>query len=1453
MRFSFNYYKKLDDVEFYLCNPDGRELFPIVAKERNVTLRFNDLSVIEFQVPAKLEKSDGTIIEKAEYYDYIETMRLIYATKIGWFKITSVIENDAGTEKSKSVQAESLQSVFKNKGFVSEERVYKFYNPRDPYDATYVSSSESAIPSVVGQMYQQLGIKIDINQGLDEPETPYEDWTLTYVNPSLIYEGSGSICRTLKDRTAFGYEWMVNDVEDAFKVVFVFDFYNKAIQVKTVAEITERANLCLSFHNFMKNIQVSESADDIVTVLSCNGNGVDITQVNPTGTNYIVDFSYYMDVVNHRWMSTELINKINVWKAEVEAAKPSYVSLVTQLKSLYLERTEYEAEQKERNVAYENLLEANAKYSASLGAGSALSGIVAAETVGISDRATILGEDAKVMSSEVTTSLDSSSAFNKNSFASTKSLTCYTEAPEYDEATGTWYFTGTGRTASATDNYNTQDPTSLLSYVYFIDGDGKSYCKLSGSVKLDADGDEYKSSYYCDGFVRYVAYSLATTWLTLHKNKLDLIQASIDTLDVSISAKTKSLNEISSKLNILSYFSSTPNLLRELNCYWIEGDYTDDNISASDEATTDELIDLANELLDSGEIELSKVSQPRFSFSLEAANFMHQYEFRSQLFELQLGKIITVEKEEGLWYYPALLELSFSLDNADDFSMTFANSLRLDDWGYTYADLIADASSTARQVSANWKELMSYAKERENIDSLIKNPLDTTLRAAYANMSNQEFVINDMGILGRKAASDGSGDFDKEQVRLINNLILFTDDNWETIKTALGKIYYTDSTGQDRVEYGLIGETIIGRLLMGEKLEILNQNSTVKIDGSGIIIKKPIYDEDGVLSEYQTMFEANADTGKLYVLEAEITGNIKGGTINISDNFLVDRDGNVTIKKGSININDNFIVDDDGNVQLNGSIVWGTGNSPTQIVYANTAFVKPSDGTKWSSFPEANSNGWHRKYVASDYFASYTYDGGNTWTDAIQIAGINGQDGHDGANGSNGADGADGANGADGSDGDTVQVVYLYYSKSDSSAPSKPTYSGGTLPTGWTLAPQSVTASYPYVFVSQCTVTNGVYGTWSTPTCWAKYGADGADGADGSDASVTDINVFNALTSNGTMYGCFSGIDNKLYINATYIKSKQTDSELVLAGKVVAKNLDVVAGTFTGSIVATNNISSNNKTLINENGIYFGNSFSTNAPSYIGDSVYSINNEGGSWAMSNIAIYAAPTITSTKDAYYSGLWYLKGWTITPDQIKFRGSYNGHEDIVMSTSGISSHFIKIVRNDTTGSDAYLQFWATDDDMHASMYMNWDDNYFMLYSWNHGIGIGASGSDSKLWGTWYGSLVGGSSRNIKKDIERLTDKHAVLFDNLIPRSFKFIDGESGRTHYGYVVDELKTAMDIAGLSSEECAAYCLTDPTNPDGDGGIRYDELAVLTTYELQKLKQKVVELELLIQQLQERN
>ena len=855
MKLTFDYYHNLEQVDLYLCNPDGRELFLLPGKSRNLTLRFNDLSELTFEVDSKVTLSNNTIVD-LEAYDYIQTKRLVYATNIGWFQISGVDEHDNGVVKYKSVTAESYQSVLKNKGFISEERVYCFYNPNDPHDDRYDSTKDDSIPSVLGQWSKQLGIKQALGQGLAEPAAPYDDWTVTYVNSSLIYSGTGSKCRTFKENVTYGYDWIVNDVEEAFEAVILFDFMYKTIHVMTPNEVAQRVNVLYTFNNFMKNIDINEDSEDIVTVLNCNGDNCDITAVNPTGTNYICDFSYFMDKVNYRWMSSALIAKLEAWKADCDAQKTTYTNYVSQLRSLWLQKTQCVTSLQEMSLSLQDLKNAQNKRSV-VGSGTpgALCGIVAAESVQSGKK-----------------SIKSGTTYYSTAFTGSKTITAYQSSPSYNATTRKWVFSGaykTGTADSIVASNLSDSNTSGVSYWYFSDvSDGSSYCKLQSAVTVNKDSAT--STYYCGGFDRYIAYSYpiidestgATTytdtvqsWINLRESLVNSLNATDASLQASIDSVSAQLDAISSRLNILAYFANTPGLLRELNCYWIEGDYTNENIAVLEETTPEEEIDLSNELLAAGYVELSKVCQPRFSFSLESRDATKQYEFKDQMRLLELGKIITIEKEEGLWYYPALLEIAINLDNSEEFTMTFANAMRLDDWGYTYADLISDASSTSRKVSANWQDILAYAKEREVVTSLIRDPLDMTLRAAFANMVNQEFTVDKNGILGRKKVSETSNEFEDEQVRLINNLLIFTDDNWETAKTALGKIYYTDEDGNTTTSYGLIAETIIGSLIMGERLKIKNENSTVEIGAEGITIKKA----DGTI-----VFQATPD-GELIV------------------------------------------------------------------------------------------------------------------------------------------------------------------------------------------------------------------------------------------------------------------------------------------------------------------------------------------------------------------------------------------------------------------------------------------------------------------------------------------------------------------------------------------------------------------------------------------------------------
>lgn len=85
-----------------------------------------------------------------------------------------------------------------------------------------------------------------------------------------------------------------------------------------------------------------------------------------------------------------------------------------------------------------------------------------------------------------------------------------------------------------------------------------------------------------------------------------------------------------------------------------------------------------------------------------------------------------------------------------------------------------------------------------------------------------------------------------------------------------------------------------------------------------------------------------------------------------------------------------------GNINLSGGkITWSSTNTPVQAQYS-------SDGISW-----------HTTFQSTDYYVRYSYDGGTTWTDAIQARGEKGEKGDTGSRGPRGYNGEDGEDGSD--------------------------------------------------------------------------------------------------------------------------------------------------------------------------------------------------------------------------------------------------------------------------------------------------------------------------------------------------------------------------------------------------------------------------------------------------------
>jgi len=226
--------------------------------------------------------------------------------------------------------------------------------------------------------------------------------------------------------------------------------------------------------------------------------------------------------------------------------------------------------------------------------------------------------------------------------------------------------------------------------------------------------------------------------------------------------------------------------------------------------------------------------------------------------------------------------------------------------------------------------------------------METTVTKIVNSADNQNIVYDSSGILCR-TQDDLTGTYNPCQSRWINSGLYVTDDGWQTVKAAIGKYIYIDpETGNEVTTMGVIGDTIVGKLIIGENLGIYNINNSMTFDMNGLKITNGINTFTVNPNNISKLLKiSKSDTDIFYVDDngnLNLTGNINGcsfdgGKINIGDsNFVVNEDGSViskstitgaTLRGGSIGIggnnNENFVVNSDGSVISKASLSFGDG------------------------------------------------------------------------------------------------------------------------------------------------------------------------------------------------------------------------------------------------------------------------------------------------------------------------------------------------------------------------------------------------------------------------------------------------------------------------------------------------------------------------------------------------
>lgn len=136
------------------------------------------------------------------------------------------------------------------------------------------------------------------------------------------------------------------------------------------------------------------------------------------------------------------------------------------------------------------------------------------------------------------------------------------------------------------------------------------------------------------------------------------------------------------------------------------------------------------------------------------------------------------------------------------------------------------------------------------------------------------------------------------------------------------------------------------------------------------------------------------------------------------------------------------------------------------------------------------------------------------------------------------------------------------------------------------------------------------------------------------------------------------------------------------------------------------------------------------------------------------------------------------------------------------------------------------------------------YVQIYSGGIG-GINKSDVIGVTWTQVFDTCKGnnGSDARIKNNIEYLDDKYDCFFDLLVPKRYKYNSGTSDRYHTGFIAQEVVASLEASQLDTKDFAAVMLEKPNTEEECWYLRRDEFVALNTWQIQKLKARVAELE----------
>lgn len=756
---------------------------------------YNEISTLTFDLPKQI---DGI---NTPHYDDVVGMRIIDLHNVGQFILINPSEESDGVKTVKSCTAYSLEYEFAKKTITLESGTYNFWNPLSPDD------------TILGRILERM-----------------PDWSVGKVDSDLI-----GIYRTFEVTEENIYDFMKSVVQEPYGCIFEFDTYKREINVVSVNSKVEQKPVYLSTERLIKEVEINEDSDNIVTCLDVNGaDGVTIRSVNPTGTNKIYNLDYFMNTTN---FSEGFIQKWRQWEKDYEAYRTIYyntsiernlqtVRKLTEQSNL----TDLKGELTDLENQQAATIQAIAENLAEQSALKIINKNIADKKTEISEQENKIKNINNILTGIENTLDNIKSALAWNKQDTNGNYVYFT--PDELNILQKYFIENSVQDSSfvisSTATYDNKDINNPINNIKLAVTDSsniESVTDDNGKVLKNIKGGELS--------VGLFKGEIVNATVDFNTDKSFIFTASL------IKGKAGETEFNSGNITVIGNYKTTSSSTSSLSFNVYDG-----TLYFTKNATEYEQHMIEWELYEYGRQVLAEKSSPAYDFSIQSGNFLAADDFISFKNELALGKRVYLKIDDNDVLTPYVVKVSINYEDASDFNLEFSSTYTTFDQQFSLSKLLEQSVSMGKTLNAKsgiYEQFVSSGASntvKEFMDSALDIAKNTVLSSGH-----QAIEFGDAGIRVRKWDTDSGNpptEYEPEEIWIVDNMIAFTDDKWNTAKMAIGKIYddniiNSDGTKGGRI-YGIAAPYLVGTILAGQNLIITTENGSFNVDSSGVVI-----------------------------------------------------------------------------------------------------------------------------------------------------------------------------------------------------------------------------------------------------------------------------------------------------------------------------------------------------------------------------------------------------------------------------------------------------------------------------------------------------------------------------------------------------------------------------------------------------------------------------------------